>query len=365
MDWQEHRLSRRLALTAETTEHIYSFIAEIDAVRNSWRLTNRLMPQIIERLMQSVLVTSTGASNRIEGNRLTDEEVQSLYKNMRIRRLATRDEQEVAGYLDVLQCVFENYSEMPLSESIILQLHRDMLRHSDKDAGHLGHYKVGPNRVEAKDASGNIVGVIFDPTPPYLVPIEMKQLCAWYEWAIAKSFKHPLIVTANFIFEYLAIHPFQDGNGRTSRILTNLLLLRHGYAFATVASHERIVEESKAEYYLALNRTQRTWKTEQEDISPWLAFIFEVFRKQASRALQLLEEDQTELLLSEKQLALWRWAQNVPEEVFSPRMAVQATGFPVRTVEDIIKKLSAMNKLERTGLGRGTRYRVKASPRKA
>jgi len=359
MNWQDHRLSRRLALTAETTERIYNAVAQIDAVKNSWRLTNRLMPQMIERLMQSVLVTSTGASNRIEGNRLTDEQVQALYKNMRIRRLASRDEQEVAGYLDVLQCVFDNYAEMPIRESIILQLHRDMLRHSDKDMGHLGHYKVGPNRVEAKDASGNIVGIIFDPTPPYLVPVEMEDLCGWYQWAVSEAFKHPLILTANFVFEYLAIHPFQDGNGRTSRILTNLMLLHHGYAFTTVASHEKIVEENKAEYYLALNRTQRTWKTEQEDISPWLVFMFDVFRKQAAKALQLLEEDQTELLLSEKQLALWQWAQTVEGGMFSPKMAVEATGFPVRTVEDIIKKLATMNKLERVGAGRGTRYRVK------
>ena len=242
---------------------------------------------------------------------------------------------------------------------LLLQLHRDMLRHSEKDMGHLGRYKVGANRVEAKGASGNIIGIIFDPTPPYLVPVEIRDLCGWYQWAMAEAFKHPLMLTANFIFEYLSIHPFQDGNGRTSRILTNLMLLHHGYAFTTVASHEKVVEESKAEYYLALNRTQRTWKTEQEDVSPWLAFMFDVFRKQAANALRLLEEDQTELLLSEKQLALWKWAQAVPDGVFSPRMAVEATGFPVRTVEDIIKKLTAMNKLERVGLGRGTRYRVK------
>ena len=137
------------------------------------------------------------------------------------------------------------------------------------------------------------------------------------------------------------------------------MLLHHGYGFTKVASHERIVEENKAEYYLDLNQTQRTWKTEQEDISPWLVFMFDVFRKQANKTLQLLEEDQTELMLSEMQLALWRWAQTVPDGVFSPRMAVEATGFPVRTVEDIIKKLTSLNKLDRAGLGRGTRYRVK------
>ncbi len=359
MDWQDHRFSRRLGLTAQTTERIYNAIAEIDAVKNSWRMANRLMPQMIERLMQSVLVTSTGASNRIEGNRLTDEQVQTLYRNMRIRRLASRDEQEVAGYLEVLQSVFESYAEMPIGESIILQLHRDMLRHSEKDVGHMGKYKFGNNRVEAKDASGNVVGIIFDPSPPYLVPVEMRDLCGWYQWAVTESFRHPLTLTANFIFEFLAIHPFQDGNGRTSRILTNLMLLQHGYAFTTVASHEKIVEEHKADYYMALNQTQRTWKTEQEDVSPWLVFMFDVLREQAAKALRLLEEDQTELMLSEKQLALWHWAQSVSGGIFSPKMAVEATGFPVRTVEDIISKLTGMDKLERVGAGRGTRYRVK------
>jgi len=359
MDWQEHRLSRRLLLSAEVTERVYSMIAEVDAVKNSWRLTNRLMPQMIERLMQSVLVTSTGASNRIEGNRLSDEEVQVLYRNMRIRKLKSRDEQEVGGYLEVLQSVFENYSVMPIRESTILQLHRDMLVYSDKDQGHLGQYKTGSNRVEAKDVSGNIVGVVFDPTPPYLTPLEMRDLCDWYQWAVLEKLRHPLILTANFIFEYLAIHPFQDGNGRTSRVLTNLMLLHHGYAFTTVASHEKVVEENKADYYLALNRTQRTWKTETEDMSPWLNFIFDVFSKQAENALRLLEDDQTELLLSEKQLALWQWVNGLPDGTFSPRMAVEALAIPARTVEQIIKKLVSMNKLDRMGQGRGTRYRLK------
>jgi Fic family protein len=359
MDWENHRLSRRLLLPADYAERIYSMVAEIDAVKNSWRLTNRLMPQMMERLIQGVLVTSTGASNRIEGNRLSDDEVELLYRSVNIRRLRSRDEQEVAGYLDVLSNVFENHSSIPLRESTILQLHRDMLLHSDKDQGHLGRYKTGSNRVEAKDESGNVVGVVFDPTPPFLTPMEMRDLCAWYDWAVSSAFRHPLILTANVIFEFLAIHPFQDGNGRTSRVLTNLMLLHHGYSFTRVASHEKIVEENKAEYYLALNRTQRTWKSDDEDLSPWLFFLFDVFRTQARRALRLLEEDQTELLLSEKQLAVWRWIQTLPDGLFSTRMAVSATGFPVRTVEQIIKKLLTMRKLERLGEGRGTRYLLK------
>jgi Fic family protein len=216
------------------------------------------LPQTIERLTYSVIVTSTGASNRIEGNRLTDKEVENLYKNLRVKKFITRDEQEVAGYLKSLELVFSQYNDMPINESHILKLHDDMLMHSDKDLGHKGKYKFGSNRVEAKDLSGNIVGVIFDPTPPYLVQKEMQELIEWYAEASVAKAKHPLILIANFIFEYLAIHPFQDGNGRTSRLLTNLMLLQQGYLFTQVVSHERIVEANKIDYYIALNKTQST-----------------------------------------------------------------------------------------------------------
>ena len=356
MDWQNFRLSTRLQLSGDVTEALYSRIAEIDAVKNTFRLTHSLLPQAIERLTQTVIVTSTGASNRIEGNRLSDEEVKALYRSMRIKPFKTRDEKEVAGYLEILQTVFDSYDDMPVNESSILNLHQTMLAFSDKDQRHLGQYKFGPNRVEAKDSGGNVVGVIFDPTPPHLTRKEIQESVGWYDWAVAEKFKHPLILIANFIFEYLAIHPFQDGNGRTSRLLTNLMLLRQGYSFTTLVSHERLVEQSKTEYYLALNKTQKSWKRAKEDLSPWLLFIFDIFHQQAVEAQTLLESDQFEYLLSEKQLQFWQWAKL--QEVFSRKTAIGALGFAPRTVEDITRKLLDMGKLERLGQGRATRYRV-------
>jgi len=354
--WQDFRLTTRLRLSGEVVETLYTKIADIDAIKHTFRLSHSLLPQTIERLTQSVIVTSTGASNRIEGNRLSDSDVEALYKSMRIKSFKTRDEQEVAGYLETLQTVFEHYDDIPLSESYILHLHKTMLAFSEKDKGHLGNYKFGPNRVEAKDQSGNVVGVIFDPTPPHLVQKEMQELVAWYHWALEKKLKHPLILIANFIFEYLAIHPFQDGNGRTSRLLTNLTLLQQGYRFASLVSHEKLVEQNKADYYLALNKTQQSWKTEQEDITPWLLFIFDVFQKQAQQAQTLLESDQFEYLLSEKQLQFWQWAKE--ERQFTRKAAIAALDFAPRTIESITKKLLDMNKLERLGEGRATRYRV-------
>ncbi|MCX6963358.1 MAG: hypothetical protein NTZ08_13070 [Verrucomicrobia bacterium] len=173
LDFRTSRLSQRLELDASLAERAYAMIAEIDGVKNGWRLAGRLQARTLERLVRSVIVTSTGASNRIEGNKLSDAEVEALYSQLRIKKFRTRDQQEVAGYLEVLESVFQNHREMSVGESLILQLHRDMLRHSEKDERHAGIYKFGPNRVEAKDVTGQVVGIIFDPTPPHLVPKEM------------------------------------------------------------------------------------------------------------------------------------------------------------------------------------------------
>ena len=151
MNWRDSRLSKRLLLSPALTETVYAMIAEIDTVKNTYSLTNRLHPQTIERLTHSVIVTSTGASNRIEGNRLSDDEVEALYRKLRIKSFKTRDEQEVAGYIEMLERIFENHAVIPVTENPILQLHKDMLAYSDKDQGHKGRYKFVPNRVEAKD----------------------------------------------------------------------------------------------------------------------------------------------------------------------------------------------------------------------
>lgn len=358
MSWQDFRLQKRLALSSQSVEEIYAILSEIDGVKNSWRITSQLLPQTIEQLTHSVIVTSTGSSNRIEGNRLTDQEVDRLYKNLRVKKFKNRDEEEIAGYLKCLELIFNHYSEIPITESTLLKLHNDLLLHSQKDLHHKGGYKFGPNRVEAKDQAGNVVAVIFDPTPPHLVKKEILELIDWYNWAIHSKVKHPLILIANFVFEYLAIHPFQDGNGRTSRLLTNLLLLQQGYFFTSMVSHERIIEISKVEYYLALNKTQITWKTEQEEITPWLLFFLNVVKQQSLEALKIIEGDKIEYLLSEKQLALWNWANERGLE-FSRKDAIQALNFPPRTIEFIIKKLVNLKRLEPLGQGKATRYKVK------
>ncbi len=220
---------------------------------------------------------------------------------------------------------------MSLSESLILQFHRDMLKYSDKDQRQRGRYKFEPNRVEALDQNGQVVGIVFEPTPPHLTPKEMRDLLEWQKWADSENFKHPVIRMGSFIFEYLAIHPFQDGNGRTSCLLTNLLLLQNGYNFTRLVSHEKLIEERKADYYLALNKAQSSWKSENAKIASWINFFLEVVRGQATNALAIIEGDKIEHLLSVKQLALWQWAQSISEPEFSRKDAIEALDFPPRT----------------------------------
>jgi Fic family protein len=183
---------------------------------------------------------------------------------------------------------------------------------------------------------------------------EMGELTDWYNETIEK--KHPLIVTANFIFEYLAIHPFRDGNGRTSRLLSNLMMMRSGYHFAKTASHEQVIESNKAEYYKVLNYTQTTWKTDREDVSRWILFFLNIVKAQATKAIELVKRDNFEQLLSEKQLAVWNYISSSPEKSGRKDIA-EATGIPAVTVESVVRKLLNMNKIIKLGQGRATKYR--------
>ena len=357
MSFEYHRLHRRLNLEPQIIEKVYSILSEIDVVKNSWKITGRLLPSMIERLTDSVIITSTGASNRIEGNKLTDKEVEQLYRKLNVKKLKNRDEEEVAGYIESLKLIFTNYDSFRITESYILQLHDSVLAYSNKDLHHKGKYKIGSNRVEARDTNGDVVGVIFDPTPPYLVQKEMQELIYWLAWSMENTLKHPLILIANFIFEYLAIHPFQDGNGRTSRLLTNLFFMQNGYDFTSIVSHEKIVERRKVDYYLALNKTQSSWKTDKEDISSWLLFFLEVVKEQSDNAMQILTEEKIDYLLTKSQQEVWDYILRNSNEYITRKELVENTSIPVRTIEYSIKKLLDLKKLERVGVGRGTRYR--------
>jgi len=336
--------------------NILTLIASIDELKGRWTAGANLHPQILGKLKQSVLVTSTGASTRIEGAKLSDEEVENLMKGISVQKFKDRDAQEVKSYYKLLKNVFDSWQSIKLNEGTIKHFHQEILKYVEKDTFHRGQYKVTENKVQMVDAKGNIVGTIFDTTPVYLAPIEMQELVEWTIKAIKEQKYHPLLIIANFVVEFLKIHPFRDGNGRISRILTNLLMLQAGYLYMPYVSHEKLVEEKKQEYYVALRKTQITFKAEKSDLIPWLTFFLNIILDQSKQAVELLTADNVEKTLSSKQLAVLGYLQKAKEA--TPGDIAKNTKVARPTVNQALEKLLNLKKVERIGMGRSTRYRI-------
>lgn len=340
---------------AHIPDHIWSLINQIDQLNGQWIGGAKLNPQALGRLKRSTLVTSSGASTRIEGAKLSDEDVEALMRGLKVTRFADRDKQEVKGYFELLENVFNSWKHIPFTESTIKSFHKELLKYAEKDVRHRGEYKKGENRVEMFDAHGKSLGVMFETTPAYLTTKQMQELVEWTRVALKERERHPLVVIASFVVEFLAIHPFQDGNGRLARVLTNLLMLRNGYAYVPYVSHEKLIEDNKAEYYLALRKSQMRLKDQHEDISTWLEFFLTISLTQAKQAVELLSHENIEKLLSPKQLLVWRHLETTSEA--TPAEITKTTKVARPTVSQAIDVLLRLKKIERIGQGRTTRYR--------
>ncbi len=347
----ENRYAKRVILSQEILQKITS----IDEFRGLWRGSLRLSPQTLGRIKRSVLITSTGASTRIEGSRMSDEEVARLIGGLKSTPPKGRDAEEVAGYADLLGRIFDHWRTLKITEGQILHFHKILLNFSEKDKTHKGAYKTTDNKVVMRKEDGTEV-VIFEPTKPYLTKKEMDDVLYWLHDEMERKGTHSLILIANFIFEFLAIHPFTDGNGRLSRALTTLLLLKTGYTYVPYVSLDEIIEEKKIEYYLALRRTQSKHKTKKEDITEWLNFFLDALLEQVKRAKGIMEEDQPEKLLSEKQLSVYQLFHSDALSV-SEISALLKNSIPMATLKQALSRLVALLLIEKIGLGRGTRYR--------
>lgn len=348
-------MDRRDQRISNLPQNIWSLINQIDHLQGQWIGGAKLNPQALGRLKRSVLVTSTGASTRIEGAELSDEDVEKFVRGLSLQKFTDRDKQEVQGYFELLENIFTSWKHIPFTEGVIKQLHRELLKYADKDERHRGEYKKMENSVEAFDEAGKSVGVIFETVPAYLTPKRMEELTEWTSDALKRRESHPLVMIGSFLVEFLAIHPFQDGNGRLSRILTNLLLLKAGYEYAPYVSHEKLVEDNKSDYYIALRKSQATLRTERENITSWLEFFLNISLEQAKLAIELLSHENIEKILSPKQLAVWQHFEAVEEATAGD--VAKATGVARPTVSQAIDVLLRLKKIERIGQGRTTRYR--------
>lgn len=343
------------ASTLRITPEILSLIAEIDEFKGAWRAIGRIAPERLSSLRRVATIESIGSSTRIEGARLSDREVESLLANIRIGSFATRDEQEVAGYADVMETIFNAYDAIPLTENHIRQFHRDLLAHSDKDERHRGSYKTLTNHVEAFDEQGKSLGVVFETAPPFDTPQRMAELVEWVAEQDGDGILHPLLVIAIFVVVFLEIHPFQDGNGRLSRILTTLLLLRAGYAYVPYSSLESVIEQNKDGYYLSLRRTQRTIRTDAPDWNPWLEFFLRAMQRQKERLEKKVERERIMVAaLPELSVLILELVREHGRITISE--VVRASGINRNTVKDHLKSLVEQGHLQLHGAGRGAWY---------
>lgn len=344
----------------QITPEVLRLIAGIDEFKGAWRALGTLAPDRLSALRRVATIESIGSSTRIEGSRLSDREVEQLLSNLQIKSFTTRDEQEVAGYAQLMELVFASWVDIALTENHIRQLHRDLLTHSEKDAWHRGTYKTTSNSVVAFDEHGKALGVVFETATPFDTPRLMTELVTWFNAERAASRLHPLLLIGLFVVVFLEIHPFQDGNGRLSRVLTTLLLMQAGYAYVPYSSLESVIEASKEAYYLALRQTQGSIRSEAPNWQPWLLFFLAALAEQVRRLERKVERERIVLAtLPHLSLQIAEFAREHGRITMAE--ALRLTGASRNTLKQHFRALVEQGHLAPHGAGRGVWYGLAAS----
>jgi Fic family protein len=341
--------------TIQITPELLALLTEIDEFKGAWRALGNLAPERLRALRRVATIESIGSSTRIEGSKMTDREVERLLSNLEIKKFESRDEQEVAGYATVMETIFASWQEIPINENHIKQLHRDLLHYSEKDDRHRGEYKKMSNSVAAFDENGKQIGIVFETATPFATPSLMAELVSWLSEARELHRFHPLLIVAIFIVVFLEIHPFQDGNGRLSRILTTLLLLQSGYAYVPYSSLESVIENNKEGYYLALRQTQATIRTDAPNWQPWLLFFMRTLQQQMRRLAVKVEREKIVIAdLPDLAVKILDYARD--QGRVTMRIMVRSTGISNNTIKEHFRNLVEKKLLVRHGAGRSTWY---------
>lgn len=342
----------------QITTDILSLIAGIDEFKGAWRALGTLAPDRLSALRRVATIESIGSSTRIEGSKLSDREVEHLLSNLQIKSFETRDEQEVAGYAQVMELVFMSWQDISLTENHIRQLHRDLLTYSDKDDWHRGNYKTTSNSVAAFDEHGKQLDVVFETATPFDTPRLMAELVAWFSEERETGRLHPLLLIGIWVVVFLEIHPFQDGNGRLSRVLTTLLLLQAGYAYVPYSSLESVIEQNKEAYYLALRQTQGSIRSDAPNWQPWLVFFLRALSQQARRLERKVEREKL-VLAKLPDLALQIVEFTREHGRITMAEAIRLTGGNRNTLKQHFRTLVEQGHLVQQGGGRGTWYELR------
>jgi len=327
-------------------------ISQIDRFDASWSSIEKIEGQSLKHLKTVATIQSVGASTRIEGSKMSDKKVEELLNKIDISKIEDRDSQEVVGYFNVLDLISDSHGNIEIQESTIKNLHNLLLRYSKKDEWHRGNYKQHTNAVQATFPDGT-KQIIFRTTEPgFPTEIAVKSLVDWYN---VEKEVHPLISCAAFIYDFLSIHPFQDGNGRLSRLITTLLLLKSGYKWIEYVSLEHEIENNKKSYYRALRSSQA--QRPNEDISDWVDFFLQSLINVQFKLQKKLEMSGIESSLSPKQKEVLAFIAN-NAGCKSGEIAIKLNSSKP-TIKRIIRVLSDKGLIIKHGKGAGTNYTIK------
>ena len=331
---------------------LINLISEIDRFDANWTAIERKEGQSLNELKSIATVRSVGASNRIEGNKMSDEEVDALLQKIDLTTLADRDSQEVVGYFEVLDLITESYQNIHLSESHLKSLHNSLMKYNAKDQWHKGNYKQHSNAVEASFPDGT-KHIIFQTTAAGFA--NENKIRALLDWYTTETEVHPLIKIGSFVYEFLSIHPFQDGNGRLSRLISTLLLLTKGYKWIAYVSFEHEIENRKNEYYQVLRSCQA--QRPNEEVTVWIHFFLNCLATIQKQLLTKLLQSGLETQLSPKEKLIYSIIQNRPNiqsGEISEKLAI-----PLPTIKRLLAVLTAKGLIEKQGIGRNVSYSIK------
>lgn len=354
------KMNQKLDFPTAVHHKINQLTSIIDTFKGSWKVLEQTKGGYLKELRKIATIESIGSSTRIEGVTLTDKEVENLLKSVKISKLEKRDEQEVVGYYEALEVILDNWDDIPFRQSYIHQLHSILLKYGSKDQSHKGQFKTLTNKVVAHYPDGT-QRTIFRTTEPHLTAGEMQDLIEWTNDRFEKQDLHPLLIVAAFAYEFLSIHPYQDGNGRLSRLLTTLLLLQHDYRFVQYVSFEHVIENKKESYYKALIDGQKNRYNDQERIDQWLLFFLESL----TQLIQRLEAkyktySQLKVSLNERQRQIIDYVKEVQTAQIKD-ITKALENYSRNTIKKDMTYLVDEGFLLKTGAGRGVRYHIKAS----
>jgi len=342
-----------------------SLITLIERFQGAFEATKLQSPALIEGLKNTSIITSSGASTRIEGATFNDKEVKELVdKGCKINKMSSRSEREVAGYVKALNYIYDNLGKLDISEKTIREIHQLLtseLTESQLPSKQRGNYKdITNDVVETDPQTGKVIKVWFKTTPPGpATQVAMKNFISDYNKINSNNECHPLILIGGLIVKFLAIHPFRDGNGRLSRLLTTLLLLNHGYVWSQYTSHEKIIEDNKEGYYVSLRDTQKTLESDNPDYQIWLDFFLKIVLKQTEFLKGKIAEQSPIPTMNENEKKVFEVIKAVGKCKISYLLEQSDMSRP--GLKSLLKRLIDQGIIYKEGKGKGTTYSVKSN----